>query len=98
MFLNSVLNFVVISVIIFIFIRTINRVKNNKEPKLRKCNFCFQKIDRRATRCSFCTSQLEQKEDDKTEEKEDSVEKSSAKYLKKTIKKQLSQVEFSVKR
>lgn len=93
-FLNSVLNFVVISVIIFTFIRTVNQVKHNKEPKQRKCNFCFQKIDLRATRCSYCTSHVE-KEDENEDKEEQEEQKPSTKYLKKNIKKQLSQVDFA---
>jgi len=59
-FLNSILNFVVISVIIFIFVRSINRIKRKKEPLLTSCPQCFSPIDKRALRCPFCTSTLDQ--------------------------------------
>lgn len=96
-FLNSVLNFVVISVIIFTFVRTINRVKTDSEKEhhcanKKRCPYCFSKIDRRATRCSLCTSDISSStaEADFLEEVEYKEGKGSAKILKKNLKKQLS--------
>lgn len=65
-FLNSVLNFVVISVIIFAFVRTINQAKEDrkhkdkegKSHKTKKCIYCYSKIDFRARKCPYCTSIL----------------------------------------
>src|SRR5262249_157580 len=44
-FLNTVLNFVVISVIIFTFVRTINKIKRKKKPKVALCKHCFSYVD-----------------------------------------------------
>jgi len=60
-FLNSVLNFVVVSVIIFTFVRTINNLKK-KDPSesvlVAECPRCLSNIDQRATKCAYCTSDL----------------------------------------
>jgi len=83
-FLNSILNFVVISVIIFTFVRTINKLKKKKEPTSKQCPYCYSKIDQRAIRCAFCTSQLkenfnylikEEEEEEEEEEKEKEKQK-----------------------
>jgi large conductance mechanosensitive channel len=60
-FLNSVLNFVVISLIIFTLVRTITQSKNQQHTdSTKKCKYCFNKIDFRATRCPCCTAILSQ--------------------------------------
>lgn len=70
-FVNNVLAFLVIAVVMFIIIRGINRIDNvmeeelgfNKEegvePATKKCPYCISVIPRRATRCPECTSELE---------------------------------------
>eukprot|EP01119_Soliformovum_irregulare_P014614 TRINITY_DN4002_c0_g1_i2.p1 TRINITY_DN4002_c0_g1~~TRINITY_DN4002_c0_g1_i2.p1 ORF type:complete len:245 (+),score=75.46 TRINITY_DN4002_c0_g1_i2:2-736(+) len=75
-FLNSILNFVVISVIIFIFVRSINRIKRKKEPLLSGCPHCFSPIDKRATKCPFCTSNLEHVESPRDASKDEVIDSS----------------------
>lgn len=65
LFLNNVINFLIIAFSIFIFIRQANKVKDfairkKKEelPTSKKCKYCFTEIDIRATRCPNCTSIL----------------------------------------
>ncbi len=60
---NNVINFLVIAVVIFIVIKQLNRLHRKSEDKgikkeKRKCEFCFQEIHRKATRCPHCTSAL----------------------------------------
>ncbi len=60
---NSIINFLVIAVVIFIVIKQLNRVNRKEEVKekkkeVRKCKFCFQEINEKATRCPHCTSNL----------------------------------------
>jgi len=57
-FLNTVFNFVVISIIIFTFVRTIEQLKRKKAPTMKRCYYCFSKIDQRAIKCSDCTADL----------------------------------------
>jgi large conductance mechanosensitive channel len=63
-FLNNVLYFLLVALMIFIMIRAINKLHRKKDeapaPKTTKiCPFCKNEISKDATRCGFCTSQLE---------------------------------------
>ncbi|EOU1893255.1 large conductance mechanosensitive channel protein MscL [Clostridium perfringens] len=68
LFLNNLINFLIIAFSIFIAIKQINKLKNftNKndniksEPKEKKCPYFCTKIDIKATRCPHCTSVLEE--------------------------------------
>lgn len=67
LFLNNLINFLIISFSIFIVIRQINRLrdfttkKEEVEVKVteKDCPYCLTKIDIKATRCPNCTSVLE---------------------------------------
>ncbi|NLJ64469.1 MAG: large conductance mechanosensitive channel protein MscL [Christensenellaceae bacterium] len=62
LFLQNVIDFVLIALCIFLFVRTINSLKKPKEeaPKVeaRSCPYCFENIADKATRCPHCTSEL----------------------------------------
>ena len=64
-FIQAVINFFLVAICIFIFVKFINklRAKKAEEPApapapARKCPFCMSEIDDAATRCPHCTSQL----------------------------------------
>ncbi len=62
-FINTVLNFLIVAFAIFLVIRLINRLKRKEEapapePTTKDCPFCFSTIPLRATRCGHCTSEL----------------------------------------
>lgn len=58
-FLNTVIDFLIIALVIFFMIKQINRLAPKKPaPPTRKCPYCFQPIDDKATRCPHCTSEL----------------------------------------
>jgi large conductance mechanosensitive channel len=58
-FLNSLINFLVLSVIIFTLVRFINKLKRKKQKKSSKeCKYCYSKVDIRAIRCPYCTGDL----------------------------------------
>lgn len=66
-FISAVLNFIIVSFVIFIVIRFMNSVKDlgKKEeevvaPTTKKCDFCKSEIDVEAVRCPHCTSKLEE--------------------------------------
>jgi len=64
MFLNTVLDFVIVALVIFLLIRQVNRLKKEEpaapaEPTTQPCPYCFTDIPIKATRCPHCTSQLE---------------------------------------
>jgi large conductance mechanosensitive channel len=63
LFINNVLDFIIVAIVIFLMIRTINRAKKQpapvaKDPTDKDCPYCFTRIPIQATRCPHCTSQL----------------------------------------
>lgn len=62
MFLNSVIDFVIVGFAIFLMIKQINRFKQKPveaAPSTKECPFCLSTIPIKATRCPHCTSTLE---------------------------------------
>ncbi len=63
-FINTVLNFIIVAFAIFILIRAINQMKRKEEPEpepeptTKDCPFCCSAIPIKATRCGHCTSEL----------------------------------------
>ena len=60
-FLNTVIDFLIVAFVIFFVIRTANRMKKPAPaaaPTTKECPFCFTSIPLKATRCPNCTSQL----------------------------------------
>src|SRR3990170_2909586 len=56
-FLNTVLDFIIVAFVIFLLIRQINRMKRQEEaapasPTTKECPYCLSSIAIRATRCS----------------------------------------------
>ena len=61
-FLNTVLEFLIVAFVVFLMVRQINRLKT-PEPtpatvEARDCPFCVSRIPAKATRCPHCTSDL----------------------------------------
>jgi len=60
-FINALIDFLIIALVIFLLIRAINRLQRPApaaEPTTRECPHCFSTISIKATRCPNCTSQL----------------------------------------
>ncbi len=61
LFLNTVLDFLIVAFAIFLVIRQVNRFTRKPEPApatTRECPFCVSSIPIRAVRCPHCTSEL----------------------------------------
>jgi len=63
LFINSLVDFLIVAFIIFLVIRNINKLvkpaeEKSQEPILKECPFCFRTIPEKATRCPECTSTL----------------------------------------
>jgi large conductance mechanosensitive channel len=62
-FINTLINFLIIALVLFLIIRTINRMRRKQEipaaPITKECPYCHTQIPIPATRCPNCTSQLE---------------------------------------
>ena len=68
LFLQAVIDFIIIAFIIFLMVMGINRIRDigkkeeaplEEAPTTKTCPFCKSEINIEATRCPNCTSQLE---------------------------------------
>jgi len=61
-FLNTIVEFIIIAFALFLVIRQMNRMKRQEpkpaEPTQKTCPFCKTEIPMQATRCPHCTSEL----------------------------------------
>lgn len=62
-FINSVIDFIIVAFIIFLVMRQINRWQRQPEPEpaeptTKDCPYCFTTISIKARRCPNCTSEL----------------------------------------
>ena len=62
-FINNVIEFLIVAFAIFLVIRQINRLTKAPppEPTTKECPKCFSNISKKATRCPNCTSELSAK-------------------------------------
>jgi len=62
LFMNTVINFLIVAFAIFLLVRQVNRLfpkaKPAPAPAVKDCKFCFSSIPQQATRCPNCTSDL----------------------------------------
>ena len=63
-FIAAIINFLLIALVIFVLIRTINKFVKKEEAApapvtTKECPYCKEKVALEATRCPHCTSQLE---------------------------------------
>ena len=61
-FLNTVLDFLIVAFAVFLLISQVNRFMPKPAPApttVRDCPFCLSAIPLKATRCLHCTSQLQ---------------------------------------
>jgi large conductance mechanosensitive channel len=60
LFINTVIDFVIVAFVIFMVIKQMNRLKKDppKEPTEKDCPKCCSHIPIKATRCPHCTSEL----------------------------------------
>jgi large conductance mechanosensitive channel len=62
MFINTVLDFIIVAFSIFIVIKQLNRLKKEAPPAApttKECPKCYSTIPIRATRCPNCTSEIQ---------------------------------------
>jgi len=62
LFINTVLDFVIVAFAIFLLIRQVNRFKKAEAPAppaTKECPFCLSSVPLKASKCGFCTSTLE---------------------------------------
>jgi large conductance mechanosensitive channel len=62
-FINAVIGFLIVAFVIFLLIRSINRMTREQEapaaaPTTKECPYCLSVIPIKAARCAHCTSEL----------------------------------------
>jgi large conductance mechanosensitive channel len=64
LFINFCLEFFIISFVVFLLVKQINRLKKQSpplEPNMKDCPFCLSAIPLKAVKCCHCTSELGEK-------------------------------------
>ena len=59
LFLNSVVSFFITMFAIFLFVRTMNKMRDKKPVNTHACPYCKSNINNAATKCPFCCSDVE---------------------------------------
>jgi large conductance mechanosensitive channel len=59
-FINNILNFLIIAFAIFLLIRSINRMQRPAPaaPTTKDCPYCLSAVPLKATKCAHCTAEL----------------------------------------
>ena len=61
LFLNTVIDFVIVAFVIFLLVKQMNRLKKEAPaaaPATKECPYCLSQIPLKATRCVGCTSEV----------------------------------------
>lgn len=59
LFLNSIVSFFITMFAIFLFVRTMNKMRDKKPANTHACPYCTSNISNSATKCPFCCSDVE---------------------------------------
>jgi large conductance mechanosensitive channel len=64
LFVNALINFLIVAFAIFLVVRTANRMQREPEaapaaPTTKECPYCLSSVPLKATRCPNCTSELQ---------------------------------------
>lgn len=62
MFVQTIIDFLIIAFVIFLIVRAANKMKKPApaaEPTTKECPHCFSVINIKATRCPNCTSEIQ---------------------------------------
>ncbi len=60
-FLNTVLNFIIVALVVFLVVKQFNRLKKEPAPappSTKECPFCISTVPIKATRCPQCTATI----------------------------------------
>ena len=62
LFLNTVINFLIVAFAVFLLVRQVNRLAPKPAPAVapatRDCPYCLSAVPMKATKCAHCTSEL----------------------------------------
>ncbi len=60
-FLNIVIDFMIVALVVFLLVKQINRLKTQPDPATpttKDCPYCLSNIPLKASRCAHCTAEL----------------------------------------
>ncbi len=59
-FMNTALDFLIVTFVVYVAVRSINRLRRETPPApdQKECPKCLSMVKKAATRCAFCTSEL----------------------------------------
>ncbi|HOO54155.1 MAG TPA: large conductance mechanosensitive channel protein MscL [Methanothrix sp.] len=60
-FINTIIDFLIVAFVIFLLVRQVNKMKKKEEaapPNTKDCPYCKESVALEATRCPHCTSEL----------------------------------------
>ncbi|MBN1978667.1 MAG: large-conductance mechanosensitive channel protein MscL [Anaerolineae bacterium] len=61
LFINTIIDFLIVAFVIFLVVKQVNRLKKPTppaEPTTKECPYCLSAIPIKATRCPHCTSEI----------------------------------------
>lgn len=69
-FVNALISFLIVAIVVYFFVvmpmnklQQLSQSGKNIDPTTKHCQYCFSEINIKATRCSECTSQLNDKKE-----------------------------------
>lgn len=60
-FINTIISFVIVALVLFFIIKAVNRMRKKEEAKpvdTKECPFCYTTVNIKAIKCPNCTSDL----------------------------------------
>ena len=61
LFINAIINFIIVALAIFVLIRQVNAARKKPvppEPNTKECPYCKESVAKAAVRCPHCTSDI----------------------------------------
>lgn len=60
LFVNAIIYFLIVAVVIFLLVKTMNRLRRAKEEEIttKECQYCKTEVPLAASRCPACTSEI----------------------------------------
>ncbi len=62
LFINTVINFLIVAIVMFFIVRAMNQMRKpatpTPEPETKDCPHCLSKIPLKAKKCAFCASEI----------------------------------------
>lgn len=89
LFLNSIISFLITMFAIFLFVRTMNKMRDKQPANTHACPYCTSNISNNATKCPFCCSAVKKVQ---TAAVEESDLKQGVKKIKNVAKKSLKKI------